>query len=317
MAMVSLALVWPKVEISAQELELICPQGWIAFNVAKYSCGYLSTSQQWWTDYGADCLLCLTCQRSSTSANGQEKIEQCWITLPTVAFHMDLMKPHQFQAQNWNFPEITELIQQKQLCGISALYSQKLDKVVTKACDQQQKDKGSETTDLICPRSFFLVSRFKVKNADQEKSLCIHCQSYKTFNIVPARIFMCYTGITRKMAVNKFHPSPMEDCKNTPTTFQVGTQIFCGMKIRPLDYENFSECVLCQSEKDQHGAVRSIKYVFCSQNTYTTICFYSSPTNNNSAYSWCGKDFLYSSNENLNHTIYRNWLIPFLMPGYF
>ena len=260
--MVCLALLWPKVEVSIQELELICPHGWLAFDVQEYSCRYYSTSQNGWTDLKAECLLCLYCQRSSTSANGQEKMELCLITSPLVSYYLDVMKPHQFLPQNRNLPEITELIKQKQLCGISALYSQKLDKVVTKACDQQQKDKGSETTDLICPRSFFLVSRFKVKNADQEKSLCIHCQSYKTFNIVPARIFLCYTGITRKMAVNKFHPSPMEDCKNTPTTFQVGTQIFCGMKIRPLDYENFSECVLCQSEKDLHRAASSFNYVF-------------------------------------------------------
>ena len=262
MTMVSLAFLWSKVESSAEELELMCPRGWIAFDVVKYTCGYLSISHNGWVYLEGDCLLCLTCQRSSGSANALEKMELCLITSPLVAFNMDLMKPHQFQAQNWNFPEITELIQQKQLCGISALYSQKLDKVVTKACDQQQKDKGSETTDLICPRLFFLVSRFKVKNADQEKSLCIHCQSYKTFNIVPARIFMCYPSITRKMAINKFHPSLMEDCKNTPTTFQVGTQIFCGMKIRPLDNENFSECVLCQSEKAQHRAVSTFKHVF-------------------------------------------------------
>ena len=165
MAMVSLALLWPKVEVSVQELELICPQGWIAFNVAKYSCGYLSTSQQWWTDYGADCLLCLICQRSSTSANGQEKIEQCWITLPTVAFHMDLMKPHQFQAQNWNFPEMKELIQQKKLCGIDASYDSKQYSVSAKICNQLQKDYRNEDTYLIWPRSFFLISRFKsIKN---------------------------------------------------------------------------------------------------------------------------------------------------------
>ena len=99
---------------------------------------------------------------------------------------------------------------------------------------------------------------------------------------------MCYPGIARKTAANFFSPSPMEECKNTPTTLQDGTPIFCGMKIKAHDYDEFSECVLCQSEKDQHRAVSSIKYVFYLQNTYTTICFYLSPTHNKSAYLWCG-----------------------------
>ena len=99
------ALLWSKVECEASDLELVCPQGWIANDVAEYSCIFHSETGSKLP--GSDGFsVCLTCHWSSTPADRFGNVEVCVITGPSVALRMNSMK---FFCEFFAFFVVTEV----------------------------------------------------------------------------------------------------------------------------------------------------------------------------------------------------------------
>lgn len=232
-----------KVKSNASDLELLCPRGWVALGVANYSCSYYSKSLEDFADERDNCAFCLTCRRHSTPTNGFGNVEICLILEPIVALRIDLLRAHLFEFKTgYKVPDTPDLY-----CSVLLTkHSSKLEveKSAIKACYQQLLGAEGDTAELICPKSFFLVSsmiRSYYIGTTQHKSLCINCQSYSLTDAVPLRITMCHPSALENSITYYYADSPLEKCQSN---LEGGMEIFCGVKLTSL------ECISCQNGKD-------------------------------------------------------------------
>ena len=246
------ALLWSKVECEASDLELVCPQGWIANDVAEYSCIFHSETGSKLPG-SDDCSVCLTCHWSSTPADRFGNVEVCVITGPLVALRMNSMKSVQFFSKADVHQRLNGQLTQEQYCGIVLPIispKPKNDRVAPKPCYFPEKDLGSTTADLICPQFFLLASYFK-RTSNAYESWCINCQSYFMSNDIPVRITMCHARYDLNPVTNSYPEERFQDCKSSQNVPQDDAQIFCGIKLEADHDGQFSSCIICQNEIDQ------------------------------------------------------------------
>ena len=245
-------LLLSKVKSNASDLELLCPRGWVALGVAQYSCTDLSMTWNRFADKIGNCAFCLTCRRHSTPTNGFGNVEICLILEPIVALRMDLLRAHLFEFKTgYKVPDTPDLY-----CSVLLTkHSSKLEveKSAIKACNQQLLGAEGDTAELVCPKSFFLVSsmiRSYYIGTIQHKSLCINCQSYSLTDAIPLRITMCHPSALEYSITYYYAYSPLEKCRNN---LQDGIEVFCGVKLSTFEGDKFTNCVSCQNGKDQQA----------------------------------------------------------------
>ena len=243
---------------NGSNLELKCPQGWAASTIIRYKCSYLpqgKETSQWSTDF-KNCLFCMTCVRNPSSSEVFGNVEVCLVTLHWFAPYLDSKKSFRFLPETNGYEVLPKY--QNNFCGIRLpLFSQNPtnDDMIQKPCDGQQNDSETKTTELTCPNSFFLVSRYLRNITDNQKTWCIHCQSFIANTGNSLRITMCYPHYIQKLAAYSFDQGLGEKCKNAGSDLQVATQIYCGIK---FDGMKVGDCIPCQSGKYQESTVSSI-----------------------------------------------------------
>ena len=128
-----------------------------------------------------------------------------------------------------------------------------VEKSAIKACNQQLLGAEGDTAELVCPKSFFLVSsmiRSYYIGTTQHNSLCIKCQSYSLTDAIPLRITMCHPSALEYSITYYYAYSPLEKCRNN---LQDGIEVFCGVKLSTFEGDKFTNCVSCQNGKDQQA----------------------------------------------------------------
>ena len=251
------------VRVYGFDLELTCPQGWVASDFVDYDCKfyYLSTKEVMkWSKLTENCASCLICRENSTFSKEVGIVEICFISKPSIAQQINSQTKQEFTRKNAHSVVSTDILHQKISCGIMLRHNRSnpsYGSVDPKPCDRQQA--GGKTSFLLCPNSFFLLSHFirSYTIGDTEKeSSCFNCQSYFLSNASPLRVTLCYPHVPSNSVVYTYKNRRLSECRNIQKN---GTLIYCGVKFET------HECIPCQNGNTQHDPVSDSSFLIDSK----------------------------------------------------
>jgi hypothetical protein len=240
-----------------QEVQLICPDGWIAYQLHYYKCSYGSSD---WTE---NCYTCLTCRRYSTLYHPFSFVELCVVFQPAYT----TSKNYKFQTKICTDKFCNEFYYQP-FCGLT-LTMQNRTVTSKKVLPFQNlypeaQNNTIKSVDFICPRSSsfkFLFER-KINLTRTFSILCVLCNQNSEDNLSQEQmlITMCSQHFyTKENETHWFENKILSECQDkdkskcAPDTIPpILKGLHCGSKFTALKYGhqvNISNYIPCTNGK--------------------------------------------------------------------
>ncbi len=241
-----------KSEGRGQEVELICPDGWVAYQLNYYKYTYRS-----------NCSTCLTCQRNSVLHHRFNIVELCVVFQPEYTAY----RYHNLQPEICTENNCTELHYQPS-CGMALTISNHI--ITSKKvlpCQTIHPEAQNDTlnsVDLICPRTSSFKSLFEKgifhyyqgKKWTYVNSFCVLCDINITDNFYGKQITICSPHFYPKENIfYQFEYKILSECQDKDTSkcaphtiLPIQKGLDCGSKFtasRNGDQVNISNYIPC------------------------------------------------------------------------
>ncbi len=264
-----------KSEETDQEVELICPDGWIAYQVHYYACAYLPPYPNQLVPI-KNCSTCLTCKRNSIIYHYFGTVELC------VLYRPEIMTSKTYQL--WPHKCICHELYFQPFCGMSLTVS---NEIITSEtflpCENNNHEiqDNSQSIELVCPKSSSFKTLFERNaayfNQNQQqinaRSFCLTCDHNSATGIhgKELKITMCsphfypdenkiYQVTTKNLP--ECHQQDTSICE--PDTIpQIQKGLHCGSKFtwsRSQNSVNISNYILCNNAKTNTQVMLNILY---------------------------------------------------------
>jgi hypothetical protein len=263
-----------KSEDTDQEVQLICPDGWVAYELYYYRCSYGSSGRT------ENCSTCLTCVINSRFSHFFTTVELCVVFRPDIT---RFNKYYNMQPVHCGEKICNELYYDPFYGMALTLNGQRITSkkaLTSQTIYHETQNNTIKSVELICPRSSSFKSLYKrniiyideFNNTHQVKSLCAFCDHNSATGTSgkPLRITMCsprFYPEENKIYYNAY--KNLTECQDTNTTrcpsdtippIQKG--LHCGSKftgIRNGELVNISNYIPCTNGKTDTNLVKLTK----------------------------------------------------------
>jgi hypothetical protein len=265
-----------KSEETDQEVQLICPDGWIAYQVHYYSCGYLPLPQNIYYPK-SNCSTCLTCKRNSILEHSFRLVELCAVFQPRIITSLNyLIQPEKCTGN------ICKELYHQPFCGMSLTMSNYIINSETLLpCQNDHHDiqDNSQSIELVCSKSYSFKTLLERDSACQNqqptntRSFCLTCD-HNSVNVMygeKLKITMCsshfypddkiFCRVTDKNLLECQQQDQSQCEPNTISPIQKG--LHCGLKLTGSRYHNsviISNYIPCDSEKTNTQVMLNLLY---------------------------------------------------------
>ena len=246
-------------------LDLTCPQGWIASSFNSYKCSFPDQSdERVWSSWKSDCFACLTCLSNSTLSLPNGVVEVCLVTQSDVSTQMETILQVQKQSLSCALnDEFCETLDSLKFCGVSVpIVGKSSSKNKVLPCKEIQKEAPHESFELICPKSFVLQSIvFRSYTREISKfghSSCIKCLPKFEATGFFTMILACYQPQPIPSHTTFYNNGTESPEEPDISKYSSGRPI-CGAKF--LTADNFIKTwdyIPCQDEDDQQTIVSKL-----------------------------------------------------------
>jgi hypothetical protein len=252
-----------KSEDTDEEVQVICPDGWVAYRLHFYACHLYGNSN--WIE---NCSTCLTCQRNSMLYHKFNIVEFCVVFRPDITRFKYYIQPVQCNEN------ICKILYYHLFCGMElTLSNHRITSQKVLFCQNIHPETQNNTlksVDLICPRSSSFESLFERNSTYYNiHSFCVLCHHNSAIGTSgkPLIITMCsphYYPEENKIFSNAY--KNLRYCQNTETTrcppdtippIQKG--LHCGSKFTASKYGdqvNISNYIPCDNGKSDPNLVK-------------------------------------------------------------
>ncbi len=263
-----------KSEETDQEVQLNCPDGWIAYQVHYYTCGYLPMPQNIWYPK-SNCSTCLTCKRNSILEHPFSLVELCAVFWPEIITSSNYYVLPEKCTEN-----ICNGLYYQTFCGMSLRVSNNtITSETFLPCPNihHEIQDNSQSIELVCPRSFSFKTLFQrnVSNNYQSqrltntRSVCLTCDHNSAIGIngKKLKITMCSphfkpdeNKINQVTTKNLLECQQQDTSKCAPDTIlPIQRGLHCGSKFTGSSYKNsvnISNYIPCDHGQKEQTTVK-------------------------------------------------------------
>jgi hypothetical protein len=259
-----------KSEDTDEEIQLICPDGWIAFELNYYNLIYLPVhANQWQTIKNIS--TCLKCKRNTILEHSFSLVELCFWFWPKITTSNYFLQPEKCNEN------ICNELYYDPFCGMAlTLSNQRVTSKKVLPCQSINpvvQNNTLQSVDLICPLSSSFESLFERQITYYNiNSFCVLCNynSATGTSGKPLMITMCSPHFhLEEKKIFLFIYKNLTECQNTNTTIcpldtipPIQKGLHCGSKFtasRDSDQVNISNYIHCTNGKTEKNLVIIIK----------------------------------------------------------